>query len=135
MVNCIFGCSLDFLISLKLPLKKPRLLQTDSVGKPGSRVAVRPIMEINNGKQPHKKVPMRVKAGQKERPQELIRWTSSMHTNKTLLQKVGLSMNSCHSLSQKCSGSTQTTCQQVHSLISAAKHSPVFLASVRVSKQ
>jgi len=135
MVNCVFGRSLDFLISLKLPSKKPRLLQTDSVGKPGSRVAVRPIMEIDDGKRPRKKVPIRVKAGRKERPQELIRWTSSTHANKTLHRKVGLSVISRHSLSRRCSGSTQTTCQRLHSLISVAKRSPVFLASVRVSEQ
>lgn len=49
------------------------LLQTDSVGKPGSRVAVRPRMEIDEGKRPRKKVPMSLNAGRKDRPQELIR--------------------------------------------------------------
>ena len=54
---------MDLLISLKHPAKKPRLLQTDSVGKSGSRVAVRPRMEIDEGKRPRKKVPMSLNAG------------------------------------------------------------------------
>ena len=61
---------------MKLPSKKPRLLQTETVGDPGSSVAVRPTIDIEEGKRPHRKVPMVQKTKQKARPHSLIRWTS-----------------------------------------------------------
>ena len=44
-----------------------------SVGNPGPRVAVRPRMEIDEGKRPRRKVPIRLNAERKESPQELIK--------------------------------------------------------------
>src|SRR6266568_969191 len=99
MVNCVFGHSFDLLISLKLPSKKPRLLQTETVGGPGSRVADRPTTDIDEGKRPRRKVPMRLNVGRNEIPQVLMRWTSSTHAKSTLLRKVGPSVISLHSLS------------------------------------
>ena len=62
MPKCVFGHSFDFWMSVKLPSKKPRLLQTETVGNPGSRVAVRPTIEIKVGKHPRRKVPIVPKA-------------------------------------------------------------------------
>ena len=112
-----------------------RGLQTEIVDEPGSRVAVRPTTDMEAGNRPRKKVPIVVKAGRNERPQTLIKWTSSMHPNKTLDRKVGLSVISLHSLSRKCSGSTQITCHLIHSFIRSDNRVPAFRASLRVSWQ
>jgi len=122
-------------MNLKPPSKKPRLLQTEAVAGPGSRVAERPTTETDAGNRPRKKVPMAANAVRKERPQTLIKWTSSMHPNKILARKMGLSVISLHSLSRKCSGSTHITCHLTHSLIISARRVPAFRASVRVSWQ
>ena len=45
-------------MSMKLPSKKSRLLQTETVGSPGLSVAVRPTIDTEAGKHPHRKVPM-----------------------------------------------------------------------------
>jgi len=135
MVNWVFGCSLDLLMNLKLPSKKPKLLQTEIVDEPGSRVAVRPTTDIEAGNRPCKKAPIVVNAVRNERPQTLIKWTLSMHPNKTLDWKIRLSVISLHSLSRKCSGSTQITCHLIHSFITCANWVPAFCASVRVSRQ
>ena len=50
------------LIRPKLPSKKPKLLQTETVGGLGSRVAVRPMTDMEAGNQPRKKAPMVVNA-------------------------------------------------------------------------
>jgi hypothetical protein len=76
----------------KLPSKKPWLLQTDVVGAPGSSVALRPTTDINAGKCPWKKVLRGANAGRNESPHSLIRRTSLMQANRTLDQKVGLSV-------------------------------------------
>ena len=76
-----------------------------------------------------------VKAVQNERPQTLVKWTLSMHPNKTLDRKVGLSVISLHSLLHKCSGSTQITCHLIHSFITSDNWVPAFHASLRVSWQ
>lgn len=72
---------------------------------------------------------------EKTDPQELTRWASSTHANRTLDRKVAALVISRQSLSRRCSGSTHTTCHWRHSLISSARRSPVFLASVKVSAQ
>lgn len=133
-MNCVFGRSFDLRMSVKLPLKKPRLLQTETVGDPGSSVAVRPTVDIE-GKHPRRKVPMVPKARQNARPYSLIRWTSSTETNKMFAQKIGYPVIFLHSLSCKCSGSTQMTCHLMHSLIFPAKRIPAFRAALRVSLQ
>ena len=135
MPKCVFGCSFDFWISVKLPSKKPRLLQTETVGNPGLRVAVRLTIKIKVGKRPHRKVPIVPKAKQNASPHSLIRWTSSMHANKIFARKVRCSKTSLHSLLRRCSGSTQTTCHLIDSLISPAKQIPAFHAALRVSLQ
>ena len=61
-VNCIFRRSFDLQMSLKFPSKKPRLLQTATVSDPGSSVAVRPTIDIKEGKHPHRKDPTVPKA-------------------------------------------------------------------------
>ena len=134
-VNWVFGHSLDLLRNFKLLSKKPKLLQTEIVDEPGLRVAVRPTTDMEAGNQPHKKVPIVVKAVRNERPQKLIKWTLSMHPNKMLDRKVGLSVISLHSLSHKCSGSTQITCHLIHSFIRSDNQVPAFHASLRVSWQ
>ena len=134
-LNCVFGRSLDRRMRRKLPSKKPRLLQTDVVGVPGSSVALRPTTDIDAGKRPRKKVPTAENAGRNESPHSLIRWTSSTQANRTLDRKVGLSVISLHSLSRRCSGSTHMTCHLTHSMISRAKRTPPFRALLRVSWQ
>jgi len=42
-------------MNLKLPSKKPKLLQTEITDEPGSRVAVRPTTDIEVGNRPCKK--------------------------------------------------------------------------------
>jgi len=135
MVNCVFGCSFDLWISVKLPSKKPRLLQTETVGNPGLSIAVSPTIDIKVGNHPCRKVPMVPNTRQNARPHSLIRWTLLMHTNKMFAQKVGYSVISLHSLSCRCSGSTQMTCHLRHSLISSAKWIPAFCAALSVSLQ
>ena len=108
-LDCIFGCSLDRWMRRKLPSKKPRLLQTDVVGAPGSSVAWRPTTDINARKHPQKKVPIAANAGQNESPHSFIRWTLPMQANRTLDRKVRLSVISLHSLSCRCSGFTHMT--------------------------
>ena len=99
-VNCVFGRSFDLRMSVKLPSKKPRLLQTETVGDPGSSVAVRPTIDIEEGKRPRRKVPMVPKARRNARPHSLIRWTSSTDANKMLARKIEYSAISLHSLVQ-----------------------------------
>ena len=118
-----------------MPSKKPRLLQTETVGDPGSSVAVRPTIDIEEGNHPRRKVPMVPKARRKARPHSLIRWTLSTDANKMFSRKIEYSVISLHSLSCRCSGSTQMTCHLMHSLISPAKWIPVFRAALRVSLQ
>jgi hypothetical protein len=50
-------------------------------------------------------------------------------------RKIEYSVISLHSLSCRCSGSTQMTCHLMHSLISPAKRIPAFRAALRVSLQ
>ena len=106
---------------LEVAFEETRLSQTEIVGGPGSSVAVRPTIDTEAGKHPRRKVPTVPKARRKSRPHSLIRWTSSTHANKMFARKVEYSVISLHSLSRKCSGSTQTTCHLIHSLISSAK--------------
>ena len=134
-LNCVFWCSLDHRMRRKLPSKKPRLLQTDIVGAPGSSVALRPTTDIDAGKRPRKKVPTAENAGRNESPHSLIRWTSSTQTNRTLDRKVGLSIISLHSLLRRCSRSTHMTWHLTHSMISHAKRTPTFRTLLRVSWQ
>jgi hypothetical protein len=49
-------------------LEEAKALAKDAVGRPGSRVAVRPRMDIEAGKRPRKNVPMRVNAMRKKDP-------------------------------------------------------------------
>jgi len=135
MVNCIFGCSFDLQISVKLPSKKPRLLQTETVGNPGSSFVVSPTIDTEVGNHPCRKVPMVPNAKRNARPHSLIRWTLLMHANKMFAQKVGYSMISLHSLSRRCSESTEMTCHLRHSLISSVKQIPAFRVALRVSLQ
>ena len=96
---------------------------------------VRPIIETEGGNCPRRKVPMVPNAERNARPHSLIRWTSSTHTNKMVARKVGYSVISLHSLSCRCSGSTQMTCHSMHSLISPAKRIPALRATLKVSWQ
>jgi hypothetical protein len=122
----------DLLINSKLPSEKPRLLQTETVDGPGSRIAERLTTHMEAGNRPRKKVPMAVNAVRNERPHTLIKWTTSLtHANKTLDRKMGLSVISLHSLSRKSSGSTHITCHLIHSLIISAKRAPAFRGSMR----
>ena len=134
-VNCVFGRSFDLRMSVKLPSKKPRLFQTETVGNPGSSVAVRPTIDNDKGKHPRRKAPTVPKARRNARPHSSIRWTSSMEANKMFARNVEYSVISLHSLSCRCLGSTQTTCHLMHSLISLAKRVPAIRAALRVSLQ
>jgi len=125
---------------LSLPLKISMRILLYSLGQQilspiGSSVAVRPTMDIEEGKCPRRKVPMVPKARWNARPHSLIRWTSSTDVNKMLAPKIKYSAISHHSLSCRCSGSTQMTCHLMHSLISPAKWTPAFRAALRVSLQ
>jgi hypothetical protein len=109
--------------------------ETETVGDPGSSVAVSPTIDIEEGKRPRRKVPIVPKARRKARPHSLIKWTSSTDANKMFARKIEYSVISLHSLSCRCSGSTQMTCHLMHSLISPAKRIPAFRAALRVSLQ
>ena len=134
-LNCVFGRLLDHRMRRKLPSKKPRLLQTDIVGAPGSSVALRPTTDIDAGKRPWKKVPMAENAGWNESQNLLIKWTSSTQANRMLARKVRFLVISLHSLSRRCSRSTHMTCHLTHSMISHTKRPPPFHTLLRVSWQ
>jgi len=55
-------------MNVKFPSKKSRLLQTETVGDPGSSVAVRPTIDIKVGKCPHRNVPMFPKVKEMQDP-------------------------------------------------------------------
>ena len=69
---------------MKFPLKKPRLLQTETIGSssPGLSVMVKLIIETEEGNHPHRKLPMVPNTKQNARPHSLKRWTLTTHTNK-----------------------------------------------------
>jgi len=125
---------------LSLPLKISMCILLYLLGQQilspiGSSIAVRPTIDIEEGKHPCRKVPIVPKARRNARPHLLIRWTSSTDVNKMLAQKIEDSAIYHHSLSCRCSGSTQMTCHLMHSLILPAKWTPAFHAVLRVSLQ